>query len=182
MAVPIRVTLTGQQAVRRTLLKVRDELRREIIDTVNASAIAVDAGAKRNVVVDTGRLRSSISPKLARRGGEVLSSEVRVTAAYAPFVEFGTSRTGAATNQQKLPAGYRHGARHKLPPDSALRGWTRRVIRPPAKELAAVTYLVRRAISRRPGLPARPFLGPAFQAERPKFERRMRRVLDRVRA
>lgn len=53
----------------------------------------VEAAAKQNCPVDTGRLRSSISHELALDGGIV--GRVGTNVFYAPFVELGTSRMSA---------------------------------------------------------------------------------------
>jgi hypothetical protein len=54
----------------------------------------VERAAKRGCPVDTGRLRSSINWRLARDGRGLLGI-VGTNDTYAPYVEFGTTRTAA---------------------------------------------------------------------------------------
>lgn len=102
-------------------------------EIVNDSAIKVQARAKQNCPVDTGRLRSSLLIMFFNNG---IAAEIGSRVTYAPFVEYGTGRSGARTNRHELPEGYQHGQRN--------------------------------------GMPARAFLWPALESERPSFAKRMR--------
>lgn len=97
------------------------------------SGRTVEGAAKENVVVDTGRLRSSITTKV-ETDRAIVGSNVK----YAPYVEFGT--------------------RPHFPPLSAMQPWARRHGFPAGMRGA---FLVARKIAKR-GTEAKPFLLPAF--------------------
>lgn len=102
--------------------------------SMKTATLYITADAKRLSVVDTGRLRSSISPAVEVAGKRVLGI-VGSNVKYAPFVEMGT--------------------KPHYPPLAALEKW--------ANRHGISAYLVQRAIGKR-GTKARPFLKPAFEA------------------
>jgi HK97 gp10 family phage protein len=65
------------------------------------TALDIEATAKSLAPVDTGNLRNSISTTI-----KPLSAEIGPTAAYAVYVEFGTSRMGPQPFMN--PAFYKH--------------------------------------------------------------------------
>lgn len=101
---------------------------------MKTSMLYVTADAKRLALVDTGRLRSSISPAVEISGQRVLGI-VGSNVKYAPFVELGT--------------------KPHYPPLAALEKW--------ANRHGISAYLVQRGIGQH-GTKARPFLKPAFEA------------------
>lgn len=54
------------------------------------SAAAIEADAKENAPVDTGRLRSSITHRVTYREAEYVAAEIGSKVEYAPYVELGT--------------------------------------------------------------------------------------------
>lgn len=79
--------------------QARAELGREVMRT----ALAVQAGAKRGVPVDTGRLRNSIA---VARSDDGLSAEVGTNVQYARRIEFGfigADRLGRRYHQRPRP-------------------------------------------------------------------------------
>lgn len=120
-----------------SLKDVVESKRQAFKDVVADSAMRIEQNAKGNCPVDTGRLRSDIKIRFTKEG---LAAYIGTDVFYAPFVEFGTGRRGAASNVQ-------------VPPE--------------------VTYVY----GPRPGQPARPFLFPALEAERPTFEQNTKNVL-----
>ena len=96
----VRITIQGDDRLRRAL---QDPLlvRGPIGVFLKRSALTVEANAKMEAPVDTGRLRSSVVTNLGR-----LSANVGPTAYYAPYVEYGT--------------------RPHFPPPTALNPWARR--------------------------------------------------------
>jgi len=136
------------------LAKVFATYRKAVRDGVKAevsrAALAVQAGARRRAAVDTGRMRASIAPTFRRDG---LGAEVATNTGYGLYVELGT--------------------RPHFPPPRALRGWARRVLGDEGK-----AFGVARAIARR-GTRPRPFLVPAWEEERAKFERAIGDVLGK---
>lgn len=116
---------------------------------VNEFAINVQAAAKQNITkapaVDTGRLRASIKIETYSDGfAKRVGSDVK----YAGAVE--------------------NGSRPHFPPIQPIKEWCRRHGLP---ESAA--YAIALKISRK-GTAAKPFLVPAYEQERPKFEKLIR--------
>lgn len=79
-----------QAALNRLLEDPSGEVGRELA----RRTVKVDRAAKERCPVDTGRLRSSITWRLGRDSQGLLGI-VGTNVEYAPYVEFGTSRTGA---------------------------------------------------------------------------------------
>lgn len=71
------------------LEKVGTDVERKAITAVYASAFRIQADARRNAPVDTGRLRSSIFVRHLQGG---MAAEVGTDVHYAPYQEYGTSR------------------------------------------------------------------------------------------
>lgn len=146
----VRVTVAGTdqaQAAIRKLAAVSEAAARGVIAE---TALAVQAGAKRRVPVDTGRLRSSIRAKFTADG---LSAIVWTDVQYAAAIEHG------------------RGAGKKAPPSDALAGWLQRHGGDPR-----LAYVVARSIGE-DGFPARPFLRPAAEEQRPMFWQRTRAAM-----
>jgi hypothetical protein len=79
--------------------KLAPEIAKEVAMEVNASALAIQSKARRDVVVDNSTLRSSIQLKEINTGDKIMYT-VGSRLRYAPYVEFGT---GGTVN---VPAGY----------------------------------------------------------------------------
>lgn len=146
------------QRLERNLSVLRKYMPQFTRDAVNESALSIQAAAKKNITdsaaVDTGQLRASIKIESFKDGfARRVGSDVK----HAPFIEFGT------------------GPRKKFPPLEPIRRWCRRHRIP---ESAA--FAIARAIKMR-GTPARPFLYPAYEQERPQFIARMRRAYSQFR-
>lgn len=62
------------------------EMRKNVELTINKHALRIESDAKSRVVVDTGRLRSSIKTEKLGELGRTVYTNVE----YAPYVEFGT--------------------------------------------------------------------------------------------
>jgi HK97 gp10 family phage protein len=62
------------------------KMRKDLEFTINKHALRIESDAKSRVVVDTGRLRSSIKTEKLGKLGRTVYTNVK----YAPYVEFGT--------------------------------------------------------------------------------------------
>lgn len=116
----------------------------KFIQAINESGINIERAAKKNVLVDTGRLRGSI--RILNRRSDRLGLEVGTDVAYAAAVEFGTKP-------------------HVIRVKNAKVLYSRKLKRAFGTEV------------QHPGTPAKPFLNPAAQAEKPKFEKALKRIL-----
>ena len=99
MADQILFRIEGLDALITRLGKLAPEIAKEVAMEVNASALAIQSKARRDVVVDNGILRNSIQLKEINRGDKIMYT-VGSRLKYAPYVEFGT---GGTVN---VPAGY----------------------------------------------------------------------------
>lgn len=126
------------------------QAKNDIRDQISKSAFNIETDAKRRAPSDTGRLRSSIQTEIRSAGFEAV---IFSDVNYALPVE--------------------EGAKAHFPPPSALSGWARR------HGLVGLEFIIARSIARR-GLPPRPFLKPAADAEKEDFMRGIRRALRRM--
>jgi HK97 gp10 family phage protein len=99
MADQILFRIEGLDALIKRIGKLAPEIAKEVAMEVNASALAIQSKARRDVVVDNSTLRSSIQLKEINRGDKIMYT-VGSRLKYAPYVEFGT---GGIVN---VPAGY----------------------------------------------------------------------------
>jgi HK97 gp10 family phage protein len=99
MADQISFKIEGLDALIKRLGKLPPKIAKEVAMEVNASALAIQSKAKRDVKVDNGTLRNSIQLKEINQGTKIVYT-VGSALKYAPYVEFGT---GGEVN---VPAGY----------------------------------------------------------------------------
>jgi HK97 gp10 family phage protein len=137
--------------------------------------------AKQNCPVDMGQLRSSIRGKFTGGRNSLgqfqeagLVAEVGSDLEYAAFIEFGTGPRGRATYGGTLPAGYVHGPGHFMPPIEPIKDWCKRHGIP--ENLA---FIVAKKIGEL-GLPANPFLWPAFESVKDQFRSEVEDAVNAV--
>ena len=99
MADQILFRIEGLDALIKKIGKLAPEIAKEVAMEVNASALAIQSKARREVKVDNGILRNSIQLKEINTGDKIMYT-VGSRLKYAPYVEFGTG--GEVT----VPAGY----------------------------------------------------------------------------
>ncbi len=81
----LSIVVTGVKELERILRKKANKVKDAQFKALLKSAIIVEADAKKNVPVDTGRLRASITHEVKRN----LVAKVGTNVEYGPFVEFG---------------------------------------------------------------------------------------------
>lgn len=89
MADQISFKIEGLDALIKRLGKLSPKIAKEVAMEVNASALAIQSKAKRDVQVDNSTLRSSIQLKEINQGDKIVYT-VGSALRYAPYVEFGT--------------------------------------------------------------------------------------------
>jgi len=162
--IAVSFVVTGKRKLatqfERFKIKTGEVLRR----AVAATAFEIQRDARKKAPADTGFLRRSIKVYFAMGG---LGADVRVEAPYGPMMEWGTGPLGARTvpAAEHVPDWYSHGGSHRMPPTAALSRW--------ATRKGLVPFAVAKSISRRGGLKARPYLGPAARKGEKKFARRI---------
>src|SRR5690606_10765246 len=136
----IKVSIPEREIQRalRNINTYAEEVKKGIKDQVTLSAYAIEKEAKERVKTDDGILKNSIHASNIAP----YTSEVRVNAHYAPYVEFGTG------DLVKVPAGL---------------------------ESYAMQFKGRGI--KKINLPARPYLFPAFEAEKNKFLAKAAKIL-----
>jgi HK97 gp10 family phage protein len=99
MADKISFKIEGLDDLIKRMGKLAPKIAKEVALEVNASALAIQSKARRDVVVDNGILRNSIQLREINRGDKIMYT-VGSALRYAPYVEFGTGGTVS------VPVGY----------------------------------------------------------------------------
>jgi len=150
----LSVTLTGDKQVRARLRRFHGRAVEAAVRVIASSALRIQNGARRGITsqgaVDTGRTRDSVRAEYGELG---LSAIIGTDLATAVFIEMGTRPHPTAQSQ----------ASRSLPPPGVLLDWMRRHGIPESAEFAIRLHI------KEHGTPARPFLFPAFEEERPRF-------------
>lgn len=94
MAIGIDVKITGDRVVMEKIKILAKKNINALKDVMIKSTLVVEGKAKKEVPVLTGRLRSSINNEVKKEGDGYIG-KVGTNVEYAPFVEFGTSRSKA---------------------------------------------------------------------------------------
>lgn len=179
-----------RQAIR-VVFKERVEAQRRaeraadaVLRTLQAGAFRIERSAKRRAPVAFGVMRGSIHTRGPVIAGirKAISFFVEVGALYAKFVEFGTGPAGRASadkspESQLLRAsiGYAHGAgSSKVPPLDAIEQWVKRKGLP-----RSAVWPIARKIARQ-GIPAQPFLIPAFREHKDRIAADVTRAAERA--
>jgi HK97 gp10 family phage protein len=156
----------------KALKKYEAEVVRDTAKEMNKAMLMTQTEAKLNAPVNFGRLRSSIVTTKAKPTDLVASTVVNVN--YAPYVEFGTK------SKVKVPQGLERyaldfqgkgGSFDSLL--NSIEDWVKKKGIP-----SEAAYPIALNIARE-GVSARPFLFPAWEKERPKFEQALKELLQR---
>jgi len=188
----VSLDLLGGKAVRRMVEIAAQKAGPELVKEMNASALNIEREAKRLAPGNFGKLRQSIKHNI----GEPLMKSVYSDLHYAPYVEFGTGKKvfklkNGGTVDSKYRA-YAAQFKGKGKGDyydflQAILLWVQR------KKLAQIqnSYTGRRRTSQadlllvaesvawsilKNGVPAQPFLIPAYEEEKPKLLKRIRNL------
>ena len=186
--------LLGGKAVRRMVEIAADKAGPGLVKEMNASALTIEKSAKRLAPANFGKLRQSIKHNI----GEPLMKSVYSELHYAPYVEFGTGKKvfktkGGGSVDSKYRA-YAAQFKGKGKGDyydflQAILLWVKR------KNLAQIqnSYTGRRRTSQadlllvaetvawhilKNGIPAQPFLFPAYEEEKPKLLKRIKNLFS----
>jgi|GEM_PF-1170303 len=156
----IKVDVIGEKEIAQALQKLSVEKKRKVKGEVYSAGHDVRTEAMDRLegkgglrAWDTGHLATSI---IVERSPDDMIAEVGPTAPYGPYVEYGTKP---------------HFPPFKGPDAEGLERWAR-------KHGFDSVWPICLAIAKR-GLPARPFLFPAWLAVKDKFWKRIREILVR---
>lgn len=161
------IRVVGKNRLYANLRWINNEYLARLIAQVNTSLAIVHTYAKRDAPVKTGQLRAGIKATQARllRSG-VWRGYVRSEAPYAAWVEFGAGRGRKGKSKERRKTAYRHG--HSIAKANMFG------IKKNQKLIGAAIHGGKLKKYKRP------YLGPAFAAQRPLFFMRIRRILDSV--
>jgi hypothetical protein len=188
----VSLNLLGGKAVRRMVEIAAEKAGPELVKEMNASALNIEREAKRLAPGNFGKLRQSIKHNI----GEPLMKSVYSDLHYAPYVEFGTGKKvfklkngGVVDSKYRAYAAQFKGKGKGDYYDflQAILLWVQR------KKLAQIqnSYTGRRRTSQadlllvaetvawhilKNGIPAQPFLIPAYEEEKPKLLKRIRNL------
>lgn len=151
------IEIKGLDDIKKTLKKMKAEVRKQIKQEVAATALDIQAEAKLNLreakAINTGELGKKTLVELTPDG---MRAEVGTTAPHGKWVEFGTKHTT------------------KMPPPDALEHWAR------WHGMEGAEFAIAKNILKRGGLSARPWLFPAFEKHIGPFFERIRKILGVV--
>lgn len=153
-----------------SLKKYSRGIQNDIQKLIARKVFATQKDARTAAPSDTGRLRASVNVIFSDGG---FKGYVGVTVHYGRYVEFGTGNLGYMTNKQQVPKGYSHSSGHRMPPVEALEMWSR--------HHNANPWAVAKAIQKRGGNPAKPFLGPAFKKHTHNFVPELKKLVAKKR-
>ena len=176
--VSISVDITGTTDLLKRFDKLDKAVKANIKDEVNASALKIQADAKKLAPVNLGTLRNSIYLVEQDKGNNQYIYGVGSSASYASYVEFGTG------GKVSIPAGYSdYAAQFKGKTGGkfkdmvlALTEWVLKKGIASGKQSKSVAYAIALSILRR-GLRPQPFLIPAFETEKNKLLARIEKII-----
>lgn len=167
------VNLNGLKEVQGLLKNLDNTLKVEVSNEINASSLKILTDAKKNAPVNFGQLRNSIA--LTKDSDLTYSVEAR--ASYAPFMEFGTGpQANVPATFPEFQGKYKGGGKF-ADMVLALTLWVQRKGIGNGKNDKSIAYLIARSILKK-GLAPRPFLGPAYDLEKPKLIKRLKELLN----
>lgn len=148
----IKIDVIGDKELDRALKNLSTEKSKKVKEEVYASGIDIQRGAKQRLkTLKAWDTGNLANTIIVERSSDGMIVEVGPTAAYGVYVEEGT--------------------RPHFPPLDALEAWAKR-------HGFDSAWPICKAISER-GLPARPFLFPAWLAVKDKFFKKLREILAR---
>jgi HK97 gp10 family phage protein len=169
------VNLSGLDALQKALSKLDTNIKKEVSNEINASALKIQSSAKRLAPVNFGQLRNGIG--LVRDNDLTFSVESK--ASYSAYVEFGTGgKVSVPTDFTAYAQQFKgkKGGKFKDMVD-ALTLWVRRKGIGNGKNDKGVAFVIARSILQK-GLRPQPFLIPAYENEKPKLIQRLKKLLD----
>jgi HK97 gp10 family phage protein len=170
------IKVQGLDEAIKALSKYNEEVARDTAKAMNTSMIAVQKKAKLSVrgngTSNTGRLLSSIKTVQANKKDLVAITYSDVN--YAPYVEFGTkTKVEVPNGLESYAAQFRGNGGSFEQLEQNISAWARnRGI--PQENVKFIAMKIAQF-----GVKAQPFLFPAWESERPKFEKAIKELLQR---
>lgn len=163
--------LVGLDKAVKNLSKYNKKVATDTAREINTTMLAVESSAKGNAPVNDGRLRASIVTTKADAND--LTARTEVGAKYAPYVEFGTkSKVDIPSGLESYAQQFQGGTGSFADLLANIERWAQQKGLPPES-----AYPIALKIARH-GTEAQPFLFPAFNAEVPKLEPKLLKILQ----
>jgi len=181
MADNISFKIEGLDALIKRIGKLAPEIAKEVALEVNASALAIQSKARRDVKVDNGILRNSIQLKEINTGDKIMYT-VGSRLKYAPYVEFGTGgKVSIPAGFEELASGFK-GKKAGTFKDmvQALTLWVRRKGIGGGND-KSIAYAIAISILKK-GMRPQPFLIPSFETEKPKMINNIKKAIENVKS
>ena len=177
MAVKAFISTTEINKALKNIDIKNDDIRENIMNELNKTGLDVESKAKQFAPVSDGLLRASIQSAYAtltdlmvtiKAGGQTTGGLVN----YAPYVEFGTKKkVKVPSGYQQLASQYKGGTGKKFADlQRSIARWANK--KGIAKE---AVFPIAMSIAKN-GIPAQPFLIPAFEGEKNKLVQRLKKV------
>jgi HK97 gp10 family phage protein len=164
--------------VSKRFTKLSEDVKNNLKNEINASALKIQSDAKKLAPVNLGTLRNSIYKDEVSKSPNEYIVMIGSTAKYAPYIEFGTG------GKVSIPNGYNDYAAQFRNKSSgkfkdmvlALTEWVQKKGIASGKQSKSVAYAIALSILRK-GLRPQPFLIPAFETEKGKLIQRIQKIL-----
>ena len=177
MAVKAFISTTEINKALKNIDIKNDDIRENIMNELNKTGLDVESKAKQFAPVSDGLLRASIQSAYAtltdlmvtiKAGGQTTGGLVN----YAPYVEFGTKKkVKVPSGYQQLASQYKGGTGKKFADlQRAIARWAHKKGIP-----EEAVFPISMSIAKN-GIPAQPFLIPAFEGEKNKLVQRLKKV------
>ena len=171
----ITVSLDGIKGLQDALDRLENNIKIDVADEINASALKIQSDAKKMAPVNFGTLRNQIA--LTKESSLTYSIEAK--ASYSAYIEFGTGgKVSIPAGYQDYAATFRGGNSGKFKDFIlALTLWVERKGIANGKNSKKVAYAIALSILKK-GLRPQPFLIPAFEQEKPKLINRLKQLIN----
>lgn len=174
----ITIDIANFGSVNKRFEKLSQDVKNNIKDEVNASALKIQSDAKKMAPVNLGSLRNSIYLVEENKGGNEYIYGVGSNARYAPYVEFGTGgKVSIPNGYQDYASQFRNKQGGKFKDMVlALTEWVLKKGIASGKQSKSVAYAIALNILRK-GMRPQPFLIPAFETEKTKLIQRIEKII-----
>lgn len=174
----ITLDITKIDSVNKRFAKLSEDVKTNIKNEVNASALKIQSDAKKLAPANLGTLRGSIYKDEISKSPNEYMFIIGAAAKYAPYVEFGTGgKVSIPNGYQDYAAQFKNNKGGKFKDMVlALTEWVLKKGIASGKQSRSVAYAIALSILRK-GMRAQPFLIPAFETERPKLIQRIEKII-----
>lgn len=171
----IVVNISGLDGVKKALESLDVNVKKNLSNEINASALNIQNTAKRLAPVNFGQLRNGI--RLVKNSDYTFT--VESSASYSPYVEFGTGgKVSVPADFQSYAMQFKGGKGGKFADMiAALTLWVKRKGIGNGKNDKGLAFIIAKNILQK-GMRPQPFLIPSFEQEKPKLIKRIKDLIN----